>query len=262
MSRPSLSAAAATFLVLGITSLPAGAETLNQTLDGKSLSVDVACVDQVEIQPKAGLAGKVMIEATSSKDGELKDFMFKGGDAASVTRERHACSSGAADRPKTRVVIQVSPGTALDIKSGGSTNYVIGAVGARLRARLAGSGFLRAETADDLDIRIAGSSTVNIGQADGPAKVEIAGSGSFRIGNTDMQSLKIDVRGSGKFTIDNGRIGKLDALVAGSGALRIMATVEDASLSTTGSGSIEVAKVTGSLSSNKAGSGTIHAGRS
>jgi len=261
MSRHSLSTAVATFLVLGIASLSARAETVTQTLDGKALSVDLACVDQVEIQPKPELAGKVVIQATSNKDGELKDFAFKGGETASITRERRSCVSSASDRPKTTVSIQVPPGMALDIKAGGSTNYVVGAVGARLRARLAGSGYLRAETADDLDFRISGSSNVTVRQADGPAKVEIAGSGSFHIANTDMQSLKIDVRGSGKFTIDNGRIGKLDAMVAGSGVLKIMATAQDATLSTVGSGSIEVAKVTGSLSTNKAGSGTIRAGK-
>lgn len=261
MSRHSLSAAAATIIVLSLASLAARAETVSQTLDGKTLSVDLACVDRVEIQPKAGLAGKVVVEATSTKDGELKDFVFKGGEAASVTREGRSCTSTGLDRPKTTVSIQVPAGMSIDIKNGGSTNYVVGAVGA-LHARLAGSGYLTSVSATDLDIRISGSSNVNVGQSSGPAKVEIAGSGDLRIGNTDMPSLKIDVRGSGKFAIDNGRIGTLTAAVAGSGALKIMATVQDATLSTVGSGDIEVAKVTGALSSNKAGSGTIRAGRS
>lgn len=261
MSRHSLSAAAATFFVLSLASLAARAETVSQTLDGKTLSVDLACVDKVEIQPKAGLAGKVVIEATSSKDGELKDFVFKGGEAASVTREGRSCPSTGLDRPKTTVSIQVPAGMAIDIQNGGSTNYVVGAVGA-LHAGLAGSGYLTAVSATDLDIRISGSSTVNVGQSNGPATVKLAGSGDLRIGNTDMPSFKIDVRGSGKVTIDNGRIGTLTAAVAGSGALKIMATVQDATLSTVGSGAIEVAKVTGTLSSSKAGSGTIRAGRS
>ena len=262
MSRHSLSAAAATFIVLSLASLAARAETVSQMLEGKTLSVDLACVDRVEIQPKAGLAGKVVVEATSSKDGELKDLVFKGGETASVTRERRSCTSTGLDRPKTTVSIQVPAGMSIDIKNGGSTNYVVGAVGASLHARLAGSGYLTAVSATDLDIRISGSSNVNVGQTSGPAEVRIAGSGDFRIGNTDMPSLKIDVRGSGKFAIDNGRIGTLTASVAGSGALRIMATVQDATLSTVGSGDIEVAKVTGTLSSSKAGSGTIRAGRS
>jgi len=261
MSRHSLSAAAAIFFVSSLASLAARAETVSQTLDGKTLSVDLACVDKVEIQPSAGLAGKVVIGATSSKDGELKDFVFKGGEAASVTRERRSCPSTGLDRPKISVSIQVPAGMAIDITNGGSTNYVVGAVGV-LHARLAGSGYLTAVSATDLDIRISGSSSVNVGQTTGPATVKIAGSGDFRIGNTDMPSFKIDVRGSGKFTIDNGRIGTLTAAVAGSGALKIMATVQDATLSTVGSGAIEVAKVTGTLSSSKAGSGTIRAGRS
>ena len=261
MFRHSLSAAAATVFVLSLAPLAARAETVSQTLDGKVLSLDLACVDKVEIQPKAGLAGKVVVEATSSKDGELKDFVFKGGEAASVTREARSCPSAGLDRPKTTVSIQLPAGMAIDIKNAGSTNYVIGAVGA-LRARLAGSGYLTAVSATDLDIRIAGSSNVNLGQTNGPAKVKLAGSGDLRIGNTEMPSFKIDVRGSGKVTIDNGRIGTLTAAVAGSGTLKIMATVEDATLSTVGSGDIEVAKVTGTLASSKAGSGTIRAGRS
>jgi len=262
MSRHSLSTAAATLIVLSLASLAARAETLSQTLDGKTLAVDLACVDRVEIQPKAGLAGKVVVEATSNRDGELKDFVFKGGATASVTRERRSCTSTGLEQPKTTVSIQVPAGMPIDIKNGGSTNYVVGAVGASLHARLAGSGYLTAVSATDLDILVSGSSSVNVGQTSGPAAVQIAGSGDFRIGNTDMPSLKIDVRGSGRFTIDNGRIGTLAASVAGSGALKIMATVQDATLSTVGSGDIEVAKVTGSLSSSKAGSGTIRAGRS
>ena len=262
MSRHNLSAAAATFILLSLASLAVRAETVSRTLDGKTLSIDLACVDRVEIQPKAGLAGKVVVEATSGKDGELNDLVFKGGEIASVTRDGRSCTSTVRDRPKTTISIQVPAGMSIDIKNGGSTNYVVGAVGASLHARLAGSGYLTAVSATDLDIRISGSSNVNVGQTSGPAKVRIAGSGNFRIGNTDMPTLKIDVRGSGKFTIDNGRIGTLAASVAGSGALKIMATVQDATLSTVGSGNIEVAKVTGTLSSNKAGSGTIRAGRS
>jgi hypothetical protein len=261
MSRHSLSAAAATFIVLSLTSLAARSESVSQTIEGRTLSIDLACVDQVDIQPKAGLAGKVLVEATSSKDGELKDLIFKSGEIASVTREQHSCPSTGPDRPRTTVSIQVPAGMSIDIKSSGSTKYAVGAVGV-LHAHLAGSGYLTAVSADDLDIHISGSSNVNIGQTSGPAGVRIAGSGNFRIGNTDMPSLKISVRGSGKFTIDNGQIGTLTASVAGSGALKIMATVQDATLSSVGSGNIDVAKVTGTLSSNKAGSGAIRAGRS
>ncbi|GGF36993.1 hypothetical protein GCM10011611_49340 [Aliidongia dinghuensis] len=262
MSRHSLSAAAATLIVLSLASLAARAETVNQTLDGKALSIDLACVDRVEIQPKPGLSGKVVVEATSNKDGELKDFVFKGGETASVTRERRSCTSTVLDRPKTTVSIQVPAGTPIDIKNGGSTNYVVGAVGASLHARLAGSGYLTAVSATDVDIHVTGSSNVNIGQTNGSAEVQIAGSGDVRIGDAEMPSLKIKVSGSGNIAIDNGGIGTLTASVAGSGNLRVMATVQDATLSTVGSGNIEVAKVTGSLSSNKAGSGTIRAGRS
>jgi hypothetical protein len=262
MFRHALSAVAAAITVLSLASLAARAETVNQTLDGKALAIDVTCVDRVEIQPQASLAGKVIIAATSNKDGELKDFVFAGGATASVTRDRHTCISSKNDRPKTTISIQLPAGMAIDIKNGGSTDYVIGAVGGSLHAHLAGSGYLTAESATDLDVHISGSSNVNVRQSHGPAEVHIAGSGDVRIGDTDMSSFKIKIGGSGKVSIDNGRIGTLDASVAGSGALKIMATVQDATLSTVGSGNIEVAKVTGSLSSSKAGSGTIHAGRS
>lgn len=262
MSRHAISVAAATLSVLSLVSLAARAETVNQTLDGKALAIDVTCVDQVEIQPQAGLAGKVTVEATSNKDGELKDFVFTGGETASIARDRHVCAGSLNDRPKTRISIRVPAGMPIDIKNGGSTNYVIGAVGGSLHARLAGSGYLTAESATDLDVHIAGSSNVNVRQTHGPAEVHIAGSGNVRIGDAEMNSLKIKVSGSGNVEIDNGGIGTLAASVAGSGVLKIMGTVTDATLSTVGSGNIEVAKVTGSLSSSKAGSSTIHAGRS
>lgn len=262
MSRHAISVAAATLSVLSLVSLAARAETVNQMLDGKALAIDVTCVDQVEIQPQAGLAGKVTVEATSNKDGELKDFVFTGGETASIARDRHVCAGSLNDRPKTRISIHVPAGMPIDIKNGGSTNYVIGAVGGSLHARLAGSGYLTAESATDLDVHIAGSSNVNVRQTHGPAEVHIAGSGNVRIGDAEMNSLKIKVSGSGNVEIDNGGIGTLAASVAGSGVLKIMGTVTDATLSTVGSGNIEVAKVTGSLSSSKAGSSTIHAGRS
>ena len=262
MSRHLISVATATLTVLSLVSLTARAETINQTLSGKALAIDVTCVDQVEIQPQAGLSDKVTVEATSTKDGELKDFVFTGGETASVTRERNTCVGLTLDRPKTRISIHVPAGMPIDIKNGGSTNYLIGAVGGSLHARLAGSGYLTAESATDLDVHISGSSNVNVRQTHGPAEVHIAGSGNVRIGNADMHSLKIKIGGSGNVEIDNGGIGTLAASVAGSGTLKIMGTVTDATLSTVGSGNIEVAKVTGTLSSNKAGSGTIRAGRS
>lgn len=262
MSRHTISVAAATLTVLSLVSLTARAETINQTLDGKALAIDVTCVDQVEIQPQAGLSGKVTVEATSTKDGELKDFVLTGGETASVTREHHVCTRSSNDRPKIKVSVHVPAGMPIDIKNGGSTNYVIGTVGGSLHARLAGSGYLTADSATDLDVHISGSSNVNVRQTHGPAEVHIAGSGNVRIGDAEMHSLKIKVSGSGNVEIDNGGIGTLDASVAGSGVLKIMATVTDATLSTAGSGNIEVAKVTGSLSSSKAGSSTIRAGRS
>ena len=238
------------------------AETIGQTLDGKRLAVAVNCVDRVEIQPDAGLAGKVKVEVSSSDADDLKDFVFAGGETASVTRERHVCVSSRINRPGVTVAIHVPAGMAIDIKNGGSTDFTVGAVGGALNAHLAGSGTLKAETVTDLDLSIAGSSDVQLGQAGGTADIHIAGSGDVKIANATMPSLQIDVRGSGTVQVERGEIGTLGAAVAGSGTLTIKAVVKDANLSTVGSGDIEVTKVTGSLSTSKVGSGTIHAGRS
>ena len=252
-------AAALSFLALG----PARAETVSQTLDGTSLAIDVACVDEVDIQPQAGLAGKVMVEATSSDADDLKDFVFAGGATASVTRPHHIVCLKITDiTRKITVAIKLPAGMAIDIKNGGSTDYVIGAVGGSLHASLAGSGDVTAETVTELNLNIAGSSDARIGQASGPTEIQIAGSGDVKIGSATVPSLKIDVRGSGDVSVDQGQIDTLSAAVAGSGDLRIHTTVKDAALSTTGSGDIEVTKVTGSLSSSRAGSGSIRVGRS
>jgi hypothetical protein len=261
MSPTPVFAAAAAFALLAFS--PVRAETVSQTLDGKSLFVDVACVDKVEIQPQAGLADKVMVEASSSDADDLKDFVFAGGQTASVTRPHHLVCLKITDvTRKIAVSIKVPAGMPIDIGNGGSTGYAIGAVGGSLQAHLAGSGDLTAEAVADLDLNIAGSSDVRIGQLTGAADIRIAGSGDVKIASATIPSLKIDVRGSGNVSVDQGRIDMLAAAVAGSGDLKIHATVKDASLATVGSGDIEVAKVTGSLSSSKAGSGSIRAGRS
>jgi hypothetical protein len=259
MSPSPIVAAAAALALLAFS--PARAETVGQTLDGKVLSVAVSCVDKVEIQPQAGLAGKVMVEASSTDASLLKDFAFTGGETASVTRDRHTCVSTSNERPKVLVSIKLPAGMAIDIRNGGSTDYTIGAVGGSLRAGLAGSGNVTVETATDLDLNIAGSSDVRIAQLTGPADIRIAGRGGVKIADAAVPSLKIDVRGSGNVSVDQGRIGTLTAAVAGSGNLRIKADVQDATLSTVGSGNIDVAKVSGTLSSTKAGSGSIRIGR-
>ena len=257
MSPSSIIAAAAALTLL--TFGPARAETIGRTIDGKSLSVEVACIDKVEIQPQADLAGKVTVEATSTDASLLKDFVFTGGETASVTRDRRVCTMN--DRPKVLVSIKVPAGMAIDIRNGGSTDYTIGAVGGSLHARLAGSGNVTAEAVTDLALNIAGSSDARIGQVSGPTDIRIAGSGDVKIAGATIPSLKIDVRGSGNVSVDQGQIGTLSAAVAGSGDLRIKADVQDATLSTVGSGSIDVAKVSGTLSSSKAGSGSIRIGR-
>ncbi|HLZ67383.1 MAG TPA: DUF2807 domain-containing protein [Aliidongia sp.] len=238
--------------------LAAHADSVNQTLDGKRLDIEVTCVDRVEIQPQAGLAGKVTVEAHSDRDGELKDFVFAGGETASVSRKRQVCTS---DGPKVTVSVRVPAGMPLDIKSGGSTDYTIGAVGGPLDAHLAGAGNLKAEAVSDLYLTIAGFSNARLSQVTGATDIRIAGSGDVKIGSATMPSLKIDVRGSGNVQVDQGQIGTLDAGVTGSGNLNIKAVVKDANLSSVGSGDIQVAKVTGSLQTNKAGSGSIRAGR-
>ena len=257
MSRSPIIAAAAAVTLLAFG--PARAETIGRTIDGKSLSVEVSCVDKVEIQPQADLTGKVAVEATSTDASLLKDFAFTGGETASVTRDRRVCTMN--DRPKVFVSIKVPAGMAIDIRNGGSTDYTIGAVGGSLHARLAGSGNVTAETVTDLALNIAGSSDARIGQVSGPTDIRIAGSGDVKIAGATIPSLKIDVRGSGDVSVDQGQIGTLSAAVAGSGDLRIKADVQDATLSTVGSGIIEAAKVSGTLSSSKAGSGSIRIGR-
>jgi hypothetical protein len=257
MSLKPLLAAALTLIAVS----PARAETVARTIDGKSLAIEVNCVDKVEIQPDASLSGKVAVEASSPDPDDLEDFVFTGGETASVTRERHVCVSQRIDRPGVTVAIKLPAGMAIDIHNGGSTDYVIGAVGGSLHAHLAGSGNITAETVTDLALSIAGSSDGRFGQVTGPAEIGIAGSGDVKIGSAAMPSLKIDIRGSGNVAVDRGQIGTLSAAVAGSGDISIHADVKDASLSSVGSGDIDVAKVSGALSSSKAGSGTIRAGR-
>jgi hypothetical protein len=259
MSRTPILAAAATLTLFAFNS--AQAETVGQTIDGTALSVEISCVDKVDIQPRADLAGKVEVLATSTDAALLKDFVFTGGTTASITRDRHVCVSTTNDRPKVFVSIKVPAGMPVDIKNGGSTDYTIGAVGGSLHARLAGSGNVTAEKVTDLDLNISGSSNARIAQLTGPTDIRIAGSGDVKIADATIPSLKIDVRGSGNVSVDQGRIGTLSAAVAGSGDLRIKADVQDATLSTVGSGNIEVAKVAGTLSSSKAGSGSIRIGR-
>jgi len=259
MSSNSLLAAAAVLSLLA--AAPAQAETVSRTLDGTSLAVDVNCVDKVEIQPEPGLVGKVTAEASSSDPSDLTDFVFTGGDTASVTRERKLCVSMRTDRPKVTVAIRLPPGMAIDIRNAGSTDYVVGPVAGNLHARLAGSGDLSAESVTEFLLDIAGSSGVRVGRIAGPGEIRLAGSGDVKIAEAVMPSLKIDVRGSGDVAIEAGEIGTLAAAIAGSGDLRLKAVVKDATLSSVGSGTIEVAQVTGSLSTSKAGSGSVRIGK-
>lgn len=261
MSRHPLPAVAAAILLLATSAL-AHAETINKTLDGKKLAIDIVGVDKVDIQPQAGLGDKVTVELTSADASLLEGFVFTGGETASISREGHLHLSFGVDHPKVLMWIKVPAGMPIDLKNSGSTDFDIGAVGGSIRAHMAGSGDVTAATVTDLDLSISGSSDVKVGELTGPADIRIAGSGDVKIGNATIPSLKIDVRGSGNVTLNNGEVGTLSASVAGSGDLKIHATVKDASLSAVGSGDIDVAKVTGSLSSSKAGSGSIHAGRS
>jgi hypothetical protein len=241
--------------------LGARAEQIDQTLDGKRLSVDVTCVDTVEIQPQAELAGKVTVEASSTVDGELKDFVFTGGDAASVTRPHHHCTRVGDEGPKVTVAIRVPAAMPIEIKAAGSTNFIIGPVGGPLAAHLAGSGSIEAESVTDLQLSVSGSGDTAFAQVTGTGDVQIAGSGSMKIASAAMASLKLELSGSGNVGIDQGKIAKLAAAIAGSGDLRIRADVQDADLSAVGSGNIDIAKISGALASRKTSSGSIRIGR-
>jgi hypothetical protein len=261
MSRHSLSAVAAAALLL-VASPLAHAATVGKTVEGKALSVDVNCVDRVEIQPQPDLNGKVMIEATSSDASDLTDFAFTGGETASVTRPHHDFCLKITDvTRKILVMIHVPAGTPIDIDNADSTDFVIGAVGGALHASLSGSGNISEETVTALDLKITGSSDVRVGQLSGATSIQIAGSGDVKIASATIPSMKIDIRGSGDVSVGQGQIDMLSASVAGSGDITIHSTVKDAALATTGSGDIDVIKVTGALSSSKAGSGSIRIGR-
>ncbi|HVJ50875.1 MAG TPA: DUF2807 domain-containing protein [Aliidongia sp.] len=250
------------FLILGTTAIIAllalsdlaRAESTSQTVEGEQLDIRTSCVKSVTIEPQAGLAGKVLVQATAASAEELAPLSFAGGETALIERKGNC---GGFNEPTLVIDIKVPAGMPLDIHNGGSGDYVIGSVGGPLKAEFAGSGDLHGGDFTALQLAISGSSDVELGKLDGPVSIDIHGSGDARIGTAMAPDLKIAIAGSGNVEIEGGEIGNLDVAIAGSGDVRLNATAKEAALRTAGSGDIEVAHVTGNITQHSTGSGSI-----
>jgi hypothetical protein len=247
-------------LVTGV-ALTARADAASQswTVDGTQLEMNTICAERVEIEPQAGLVGKIIVEATAERVEELTPVTVTGGETARVERTG-SCDGNLLHKITLNLSIKVPAGMPIDFRNGGSGDYSIGSVGGPLKARLSGKGDLTGGDFTSLDLEIAGSSDVTLGKLAGPASINIHGSGDVRIDSGTMPSLKIAVAGSGDVAMSAGEIGSLDVSVAGSGDVTLHATAQTASLSSAGSGDIVIGKVTGNVNQRTAGSGEIHIG--
>jgi hypothetical protein len=236
---------------------PAAAGSLSQEVTGNRLDLRLACATKVEIRPRADLAGKVEVTATSDTSGVLDALRFTSGDAATINYHGHCWLH---DDRALELSIEAPPGFALDIDQEGAGDYDIGAMGGPLKLAISGAGEFRVEQISSLDLHVAGAAEIDVRRLEGPGKVFQGGGGDITIGGGKMPKLHLDLNGASNVEIEGGEIGALDVALNGAGNAEIHAPVGDANLRIAGIGRIQVDKVTGNVHRDVAGLGVIDIG--
>lgn len=145
----------------------------------------------------------------------------------------------------------------LQLSNAGCGDWTVANVAGEFDVAIAGSGDVRAGTAQDLEVSIAGSGDFRgvgarglkasiagsgdaiVGRVDGPVKVAIAGSGDVRIEGGAAPSLEVSTAGSGD-TVFDGRAGDVNVSIIGSGDVRVASATGQVRRSVMGSGDVVV----------------------
>jgi hypothetical protein len=154
----------------------------------------------------------------------------------------------------------VGPGDSVDLANGGCGDWTVADQAGALRARLSGSGDIRAGAAGSADVQLSGSADVVMGAVRGGLSATIAGSGNVTAARVDGP-LRGRIGGSGDLRVRDGRVTDMDVAVAGSGDVRFGGVARSLQVKIAGSGDVSVARVTGAVSKQVVGSGDVNIGR-
>jgi hypothetical protein len=148
---------------------------------------------------------------------------------------------------------------ALKLAIAGCDHWALGDVRGPLALNYAGSGRVRAGSAESADVLIAGSGNVDMGVVRNGLKVAILGSGNV---NADRASGPIQafIAGSGGLAARSGRASYVHARIAGSGDINYAGLADAVDAGIAGSGNIAVAKVAGPVRKTVSGSGRVTIG--
>jgi hypothetical protein len=173
---------------------------------------------------------------------------------------------------------EIGPSQSIDGSFSGCGESTVADVAGVLKVSLAGSGAVRAGSAQGLEANLSGSGEISTATITGAAESNISGSGSITIATLNG-SLTDNSSGSGDVQVQGGSISTADINLVGSGGARIGAPVQNLKVSGLGSGDVEVtaavhdvdadlvgsgdvtvASVTGNVTRHSVGSGTVVVG--
>lgn len=147
----------------------------------------------------------------------------------------------------------------LDLANAGCGDWTVANVGGPLEIASAGSGDIRAGTAESAKVRLAGSGDVSLVSVTNGLDVNVAGSGDVSVGRADGV-FSASIAGSGNVVVDGGRAREARARIAGSGDVRYAGVADSLSASIAGSGDVSFQRVNGPVSRSVVGSGDVRIG--
>lgn len=172
----------------------------------------------------------------------------------------------------------VGRSSSLKLSNAGCGDWTVANVDGALSINLAGSGDVKAGSADVADISIAGSGDVTSTGVRGKLTASVAGSGDLAAGpvggglavrimgsgDADVASVNgdvdISIAGSGDALIRGGRAAAVSVSIAGSGDVQFAGSATTVTARVAGSGDIRVASVSGEIKKSVVGSGAVRVG--
>lgn len=132
------------------------------------------------------------------------------------------------------------------IDTSGSAAVSLANVRGQLAVSTSGSAHVKAGSAGATDISISGSGDADIASVNGALGIDINGSADVTVGSING-ATQIDLSGSGSVTIRSGTANPLMIDASGSGAVYFNGTAVNPMISASGSGNVCIAKVEGAI---------------
>lgn len=225
--------------VLGSTLMAGSSQAAEShaVLHADELDLSTPCA-QVHIKVDPNLKDSMVLEETSGLTPVIQTT--RDGTESHLRLSLHDCPKGG------RLTMRLSGDTALTLHDSPQAHITINGTLTTLESNLDDAS-LQVDRVESLDMSISGTTQAHIHQLDRAAQISATGGASLDVDTALLSALSAQLSDNSQLSIAQGQIDSLTLSVSHQADASIMATINNASITTNDAGSVTLNKVTGSV---------------